>query len=911
MFWGPMLVPAAFQWGFSIWGWTTLVRGQQIDRKIGARVMPLQDSLSWVFYQQLLLFRIVWPIERAVCQRRRRCASRSAKHSRPATDPLEAKRVIEAGGHIINDRVNGMLAMTRALGDHMLKMPMLPNDVVSNVPDITSTDVTKQVCCTRHSTKPGCRSDRSCRSRRLRALAVAEPQLLAQAEELALTWKPQGWSDGGRSSDLSKDFLAWAKKAIWRNEKEAFPLFRLGRASCGVSLVAGSSAARDVARQMQAEGLLVMSCALLVAGRPTWSSSRRGISLELLRSSRGLRHGVLSLVRARVVTSDDSSMGLLKLRALLQELGHPPRGPGGGKAWNSQVTIDGLALPGLRASVPVERLEHLRKIMEVDALRLERYHGAVRTSKSLFDAEGNGWMIFEGLRLKLRSDVFVPRGESRHLIQAATRVIEQHFDCADLRLLDVTIGVGNGLLPLLKRYPLAEGWGIDINPTAVRLANENAKLNDLAERCFMEVKDLKDWTLSRAVGTGGSVTNLNYDLVIANPPYSANRAERMESYQRDVEDAESSSGSQSILVSIAQLALSALTPSGRLVLQVPREETTIIAGIFRSHGQFVLESKTTNTLTLALGEKSVLFCSIQKKTASSISGMRFVYDVILLSLIHLTAAWPITARHSLQEISDQPRLVRKQAQGGQGYHIVLTPDFETYAEQISLENDDLTGFRVAVGGQLPAGLNAGNTYRFRQLPDVVMMEQYRRDATHAAAPGGVVVPPPVQVAAAAQPARAAGPEDVWVRVETHGGKERGEVVRMDGWEVIHGDLAFKVDGGVTFVVRKMNRGDVYSDRGPGGGEMNQNKSEKKGDATTTMQNYEASIFAGARKEFGDTMVAPALLEYVAKEVESEAAVMKQVRKAALLEYVAKEVESEAAVMKQVRKAREERAAANK
>ena len=32
---------------------------------------------------------------------------------------------------------------------------------------------------------------------------------------------------------------------------------------------------------------------------------------------------------------------------------------------------------------------------------------------------------------------------------------------------------------------------------------------------------------------------------------------------------------------------------------------------------------------------------------------------------------------------------------------------------------------------------------------------------------------------------------------------------------------------------------------------------------------------------------------------------------ALLEYVAKEVESEAAVLKQVRKAREERAAANK
>jgi len=58
-----------------------------------------------------------------------------------ATDPLEAKRVIEAGGQILNDRVNGMLAMTRALGDHILKMPVLPNDVVSNIPDVTSTDL--------------------------------------------------------------------------------------------------------------------------------------------------------------------------------------------------------------------------------------------------------------------------------------------------------------------------------------------------------------------------------------------------------------------------------------------------------------------------------------------------------------------------------------------------------------------------------------------------------------------------------------------------------------------------------------------------------------------------------------------------------------------------------------------------
>ena len=49
-----------------------------------------------------------------------------------ATDPVEARRVVEAGGMIFNERVNGVLAITRAFGDHQLKTPALPTDVVSS-----------------------------------------------------------------------------------------------------------------------------------------------------------------------------------------------------------------------------------------------------------------------------------------------------------------------------------------------------------------------------------------------------------------------------------------------------------------------------------------------------------------------------------------------------------------------------------------------------------------------------------------------------------------------------------------------------------------------------------------------------------------------------------------------------------
>ena len=45
----------------------------------------------------------------------------------------EARRVVEAGGMIFNERVNGMLAITRAFGDHQLKTPALPTDVVSSI----------------------------------------------------------------------------------------------------------------------------------------------------------------------------------------------------------------------------------------------------------------------------------------------------------------------------------------------------------------------------------------------------------------------------------------------------------------------------------------------------------------------------------------------------------------------------------------------------------------------------------------------------------------------------------------------------------------------------------------------------------------------------------------------------------
>jgi hypothetical protein len=345
--------------------------------------------------------------------------------------------------------------------------------------------------------------------------------------------------------------------------------------------------------------------------------------------------------------------------------------------------------------------------------------------------------------------------------------------------------------------------------------------------------------------------------------------------------------------------------------------------------------------------------------------------------------------------------------GGDGWHIVLTPDHDFFPEQVSMQNEDLAGFRLCpVGGGLPHGVTVANSYRFSAMPAAPLLAQFKRDAAYAAAAmgGGGLAPgvAPVAVPAAVVPGVAAN----WVYVETKAGFDRGAQVVLDGSEVVHGEVGLKLVGAewvcirnigvlstavykgaevagdarllpiklqrmsreertwrdvsadvsevafpdwavpgprsTQWCVRFLNRrnggpldhhrwwvsnlglkGDAwgtaehetlmkvldklgrydgldlsnlagaevafrrcqlieffYSDRGPGGNAGG--KGGGKGNAGKEedgLHKMESAIFLGSHREFGDTMVAPELMDYVSKEVEREASVMKQVRKA--------------------------------
>ena len=82
---------------------------------------------------------------RAVLCRGGKCVSLSFDHK--PNNELEKLRITAAGGHTENNRVNGQLAMSRALGDYMYKRDATRpahEQLVTNIPDVIRLDRTKE-----------------------------------------------------------------------------------------------------------------------------------------------------------------------------------------------------------------------------------------------------------------------------------------------------------------------------------------------------------------------------------------------------------------------------------------------------------------------------------------------------------------------------------------------------------------------------------------------------------------------------------------------------------------------------------------------------------------------------------------------------------------------------------------------
>ena len=109
---------------------------------------------------------------------------------------------------------------------------------------------------------------------------------------------------------------------------------------------------------------------------------------------------------------------------------------------------------------------------------------------------------FWSLPFSVSPAVLIPRGDTEILVEEALKAIS-----GPCQVLDVGLGSGAIAVVLAHEKPNIRVSGIDISPTAVAVAVENARRNGVAERTDFTVGNL-------AALSGGP-----YELIVSNPPY--------------------------------------------------------------------------------------------------------------------------------------------------------------------------------------------------------------------------------------------------------------------------------------------------------------------------------------------------------------------------------------------------------
>lgn len=116
-----------------------------------------------------------------------------------------------------------------------------------------------------------------------------------------------------------------------------------------------------------------------------------------------------------------------------------------------------------------------------------------------------GMREFWGMEFQISPDTLDPRADTETLIEAVLKSYDDNN--AALQILDLGTGTGCILLALLKEFPNAKGFGVDLSQEALDIAQTNAKLHALEERTqFMQSK----WFDS---------IESQFDLIVSNPPY--------------------------------------------------------------------------------------------------------------------------------------------------------------------------------------------------------------------------------------------------------------------------------------------------------------------------------------------------------------------------------------------------------
>jgi len=141
-----------------------------------------------------------------------------------------------------------------------------------------------------------------------------------------------------------------------------------------------------------------------------------------------------------------------------------------------------------------------------------------------------GHTIWNGLDLLVTPATLIPRPETAELVETIVNkfnrqsIVNRQSSNRQFHVLDIGTGSGCIAISLKKAHPEWQVTGIDISPQAIEVAKENAKRNGVeVEFKIADIFDSNEENLPYLQivpqGKESSIFNLQYDIVVSNPPY--------------------------------------------------------------------------------------------------------------------------------------------------------------------------------------------------------------------------------------------------------------------------------------------------------------------------------------------------------------------------------------------------------
>lgn len=171
---------------------------------------------------------------------------------------------------------------------------------------------------------------------------------------------------------------------------------------------------------------------------------------------------------------------------------------------------------------------------------------------------------FYSLKFNVNRYTLIPRPETELLVERVIELCRERYGAEKtISIFDVGTGCGNIAIALAKHLPNSRLIAIDIQPEAIKIAEQNALAHEVSDRIrFVQLDIFSD---------AERVTDL-FDVIVSNPPYiSRNEFDQLPKEVRDFEPYIALDGGTNGLDfyrRIAQIAPLLLSPVGFIALEI-------------------------------------------------------------------------------------------------------------------------------------------------------------------------------------------------------------------------------------------------------------------------------------------------------------------------------------------------------